>query len=75
MRKEIDLHGMDYIEAKVFLKQYFDGLPKGNIEVLIVHGYRNGSRLQVLVRKEFKHVRIVRKFVELNPGHTTIWVK
>lgn len=73
MFKEIDLHGMDYIEAKVFLKQYFDRLEKGKFEILIIHGYQRGSTLQNYVRKEFKHKRIHRKLVELNPGHTTIW--
>lgn len=71
MTKEIDLHLMSVVEAKSYLKTYLNSLDKEVREVRVVHGYNNGTRLQHLVRKEFKHKRVKRKILEMNQGVTT----
>ncbi|MGL5977569.1 MAG: Smr/MutS family protein, partial [Erysipelotrichaceae bacterium] len=57
----IDLHGMDYLEAKAFLDYYLSRQPKGSREIVVIHGHLHGRVLQRLVREEYRHPRIQRK--------------
>ncbi|MGL5540155.1 MAG: Smr/MutS family protein [Erysipelotrichaceae bacterium] len=67
----VDLHGMDYVEAKIFLKRYLDKIAKkGEREITVVHGHHGGKVLHDLVRKEFKHPRVTKVIWKVNPGET-----
>ncbi len=70
--KEIDLHNMSIIEARKYLKTVINSLDANTKELRVIHGYKSGSDLQKMVRKEFKHKRVMRKILELNQGVTTL---
>lgn len=70
--KEIDLHNMSVIEARRYLKTIINSLDSSTKELRVIHGYKSGSDLQKMVRKEFKHKRVIRKILELNQGVTTL---
>ena len=72
---KIDLHGKTAIEAKIYLDQMLDSLPKGIVEVTISHGYRLGNVLQNFVRKNYRHKKIAQKMLSENPGETILKLK
>ena len=72
---EVDLHGMTVVEARNHLIARLNKLPSHIREVRVIHGYNQGTNLQKVVRKEFKHKTIERKILELNQGITTFLIK
>jgi len=72
---KVDIHGMLELEAKKHLERYIVKLPKGNHEVVVVHGYRGGQTLKNMVRTKIKSKRIIRIRASLNPGETIIDLK
>ena len=66
----VDLHKMSREEA---VHQLDNALYKASDEIdeiIVIHGYRNGSKLLELVRHQYNNSSIQRKFVSLNPGRT-----
>jgi len=72
---KIDLHGKSEIEAKIYLDQMLDSLPKEIVEVTISHGYRLGNVLQNFVRKKYHHKKVLQKLISVNPGETIFRIK
>lgn len=70
--KEIDLHNMSVTQARKYLKTFINSLDSNTKELRVIHGYKKGNQLQKMVRKEFKHKRVIRKILELNQGVTTL---
>lgn len=75
MFNELDVHGMRVAEAKNVLDHYLDRLPESVNEVTIIHGYHGGTALQHFVRKQYKHARISRSMMSMNPGETILVLK
>lgn len=71
---QIDIHGMTQRQAREYLKKELSSLPKGTPCVNVIHGYNSGTKLKDMV-KTFKHERIKRIEVGLNPGETTLYLK
>lgn len=74
MRYEIDIHGMTIIEAKIYITQMLEILSKDYSELVVVHGY-HGKQLLNFVRNQYKHKRIERKMLCMNPGQTILLLK
>ena len=68
--QEIDIHGMTVNEAISELDYFMEYLSDDTVEVVVVHGYNQGKKLLQMVRNDFKHKRIKRKIVSMNPGIT-----
>lgn len=66
----IDLHKMTVLEAAYVLEKELNTLPYNIKIVEVIHGFHKGQELQNMVRKEFKHPRIKRKYLTLNRGIT-----
>lgn len=72
---EADIHGMTSVEAKKSLEKLLSSINDNTIkEVLVIHGYHNGSFLKDMVRK-FKHHKIKQRIISLNNGETTFILK
>ncbi|MDO5601382.1 MAG: Smr/MutS family protein [Oscillospiraceae bacterium] len=72
---EVDLHGMTADEAKRSLERLLSSAPPAVKEVVVIHGYYNGTVLQEMVRTKLKHPRIASKMLSLNPGATRLILK
>jgi len=72
---KIDLHGKSEVEAKIYLDQMLESLPKSIVEVTISHGYRLGNVLQNFVRKKYRHKKVGQKLISSNPGETIFKIK
>lgn len=71
----IDLHGMTVAEAEAELNFFLDYLEDDVDEVVVVHGYKQGSALLEMVRKSYEHPRIKQKLLSMNNGITTFLLK
>ena len=71
----LDLHGMDSAQAKKWLASRVTGAPRQVRQILVIHGYRGGTALQNMVRKSFRHPRVERVILGLNPGETLLILK
>ncbi len=69
MSTTIDLHELTVIEAKEELDRFMDRLPMGQLEVIVIHGFHQGTRLKNFVSK-YHHPRIKRKLKTMNKGQT-----
>ena len=72
--KIIDLHGMSKEEALNYLDNTIKYIDSNIKELIVIHGYKNGSILLNMVRKEFKHDKIKRKILWLNNGITSLLI-
>lgn len=75
MLNELDIHGMQKMEAKAALDNFLNHLPKSIHEVVIIHGYRGGNALQTFVRKQYHHHRVLRSMICMNAGETILVLK
>lgn len=73
--KTVDIHSMTVMQAKSFLLQTFNKLEPGIEEVIVIHGFNQGTSLKELVLHEFKHPKIQSKYPSLNSGRTRIFIK
>lgn len=72
----IDLHKFALLEAQIHLEKIISAIDTNKIrEVIVIHGYNRGKRLQMFVREEFKSRKVERKFLCLNPGRTSLILK
>jgi len=71
----VDIHGMTELEAKKHLERYIVSLPKGQQELIVIHGYKSGQTLKNMVRNKLKSKRIIRIRASLNPGESVIDLK
>jgi len=71
----LDIHGMTAFEAEIALKGFLDTLDNSVEEVVVVHGYRGGTALRDMVRKQFRHKRIERKLLSMNQGVTILQIR
>ena len=71
----VDLHEMNMAQAHAHLKAKVDHAPAYIKEVVVIHGYNNGTALQKMVRKDFKHPRVNRKILSMNQGVTSLLLK
>ena len=68
----IDLHKHTVYAAKQKLQLVIEIAPSEIREIIVIHGYRRGTALRDMVRREFKNSRISRKYISLNPGITSL---
>ena len=71
----IDLHEMTVAEAEYYLEKELDTMPEYVKIVEVVHGFHKGRAILNMVRKEFKHPRIKRKYLGFNGGTTKFELK
>ena len=62
-------------QAKRLLLQKIDRLPKDYGQIIVIHGYHAGNRLQTMVRKELKHTRLKRRILTMNAGETILVIE
>lgn len=74
-KQEIDLHDMQLLEAMYYLEKFLDTLPNEVKQVTVVHGYRKGQTILNMVRKDFKHPKILKKVIPFNKGTTIFYLK
>lgn len=72
---EVNLHDMSVSEGKKLLERTIISAPKSVKEVVVIHGYHNGTDMQNMVRKQFKCRRVERKILTLNDGITIFVLK
>ena len=68
----IDLHKHTVYAAKQKLQLVIAIAPEEIREIVVIHGYRRGTALRDMVRKDFSDTRIARKYISLNPGITSL---
>ena len=68
----IDLHKHTVYAAKQKLQLVVAVAPEETREIIVIHGYRRGTALRDMVRKDFNNARIARKYIALNPGVTSL---
>lgn len=68
---KIDLHKMKVWEATNYLNMRVLSAPRGIKEIVVIHGYHNGTALMNMVRQEFSNPRVKRKLLSLNQGVTS----
>ena len=71
----VDLHDKTVLEAEYILSKELGTLPYYIKVVEVVHGYRKGQALLKMIRKDFKHPKIKRKYLTFNQGVTRIEIK
>lgn len=70
---EIDVHGMNRFQAKTYIDSVLKKAKSDVYRIDIVHGYRSGSSLKEMVRKEYRsHHKVKRMELGLNDGVTTL---
>lgn len=71
----IDLHGFTVKEGKKYLTQEVISAPPIIREIVVIHGYHNGTALMNMVRNDFKCRRVSRKCLSMNQGITSLIIK
>ena len=71
----VDLHEMTVAEAAYYLEKELNTAPEYVKIVEVIHGFHKGRAILEMVRKEFKHPRIARKYIGLNGGTTKLELK
>ena len=70
---ELDIHGMNKYQAKVYIDSQLKRAKADSYIIRVVHGYRGGTELRDMVRKEYKsHPKVKRVEYGLNPGETSL---
>ena len=69
---EVDIHKMNVWQAQTYLERLIESLQGEIKEVVVIHGYNGGIALQTMVRKELRSQRIMRRFLWLNQGRTSL---
>ena len=62
---EIDVHGMNRFQAKTYIDSVLKKAGRDVYRIDIVHGYRSGSSLKEMVRKEYRsHPKVKRSILK-----------
>jgi DNA-nicking Smr family endonuclease len=71
---EIDVHGMNKYQAKVYIDSQIKRAGSGVYRIRVIHGYRGGTELKEMIRKEYsrKHPKVIRLEIGLNQGETDL---
>lgn len=73
---EVDLHGAEAAEAKKKLQKLINSCPADITEIVVIHGYRNGTAIKDMIKRELHCKRILEIQPSiLNPGITTVYLK
>ena len=67
----VDLHCMQVAEAKNYLDIVLETVPSSIKEIIVIHGYHNGTAILNMVRKDFNK-RVSKKYLSLNQGVTSL---
>ena len=72
-RQELDLHGLTCYQARVVIDAALRRAGKSVYRIELIHGYRGGTELRTMIRKEYgKHPKVKRLEMGLNPGSTDL---
>lgn len=70
---ELDLHGSSQYQARIRINAALRRAGRDVYRIRLVHGYRSGTALRDMVRREYKsHPKILRLELGLNPGETDL---
>ena len=70
---EIDVHGMNKYQARVFIDSRLKRMDASVYRVRIIHGYRSGTELRDMIRQEYgNNPKVKRISNSLNPGETEL---
>ncbi|MCF7927337.1 MAG: Smr/MutS family protein [Candidatus Izimaplasma sp.] len=74
MIKELDIHGMTTLEAKIFIEKELAKTKSNVKEIKIIHGHRHGNALKKMVRNRFeiRSNKIKRRKYTINQGETIL---
>ena len=74
MKITIDIHGFTVAEAKKEIERAIAKAPNEVNEVVVVHGYHNGTRLKDLLSNPngIRSKRIKRRKYSMNQGQTVL---
>lgn len=70
---ELDLHGMNSYQAKVYIDSRLKAAKKDVYRIRAVHGFHQGTALKNMIKKEYKkHPKVIRIEMGLNQGITDL---
>ncbi|NLA78844.1 MAG: Smr/MutS family protein [Erysipelothrix sp.] len=69
MIRIVDLHELTLAEAKIKLNDFMNTLASNVSEVVVIHGFHQGTILKTFVSK-YQHPKIKQKLKTLNKGET-----
>lgn len=70
---EIDIHGMQHKQAKIYIDSILKKAGKNVFRIEIIHGFHGGSALRDMVRSTYKNNPKVKRIeLGLNNGATTL---
>lgn len=69
---EVDLHKMRLWEAWIFLDHFVNNAPTNIKEIIVIHGYHNGTSMLKMVRQSYNNKRVKKKYLSLNNGVTSL---
>lgn len=70
---EIDIHGMNKVQAKTYIDGILKKAGKNVFRIEIIHGFHGGSSLRDMVRSTYKNNPKVKRIeLGLNNGATTL---
>ena len=72
---EIDLHGMNYSQAKTFIDRQLEKANRSVYYIRLIHGYHGGTDLKNMVQEEYsygRHPKVIRIKPGNNPGITEL---
>ena len=71
--RELDLHGMSVVQAKVCVDAALRRADKGLYRLRLIHGYHSGTALRDELRKHYKkHPKVLRVELGMNAGITEL---
>ena len=72
----IDIHNFKVLEAKCYLEKELAKVDTKCInEVIVIHGYNNGTKLKDMIYTCLKSKKISRKMSSWNEGRTSLILK
>lgn len=68
----VDLHNMKVWDAWNYLDRLIALAPRNINEIVVIHGYNNGTKLMKMVRKDYTNNKVKGKFSYWNEGRTSL---
>ncbi len=70
---EIDVHGMNQHQARIYINSTIKKAKSDVYRIRIIHGYHQGNALKNMIRKEYRHYPGVLSIeYGMNPGETDL---